>query len=140
MNIESEFIVGIDFGLKRTGLAVCRKGTSFSLPGATIPTQKDDISTIKKILDTYNEPIDRFVLGLPLFLDGKESDMTLKVKTFGKILEEFTGKPVHYVDERLTSEHSEELLKEIGLNSKERIPYKDSMAAQLILKDFLSIH
>lgn len=140
MNIEEEFIVGIDYGLKRTGLSVCRKGTTFALPGETILTKKDDISTVKEILSAYPEGIDRFVLGLPVFLDGKESSMTLKVKTFGKILKEYTKKPVHFVDERLTSEHSEEILKEIGLSRKERIPYKDAMAAQLILKDFLSTH
>ncbi len=140
MDIEKEFIVGGDYGLKRTGLSVCHKGTSFALPGETIQTQKDDISTVKEIVAAYNEPIDRFVVGLPVFLDGKESSMTIKVKTFGQILEEYTKKPVHFIDERLTSEHSEEILKEIGLNRKERVPYKDAIAAQLILKDFLSIH
>ena len=140
MDTKGEFIVGIDFGLKRIGLAVCRKGVTFALPSDTVGAQKTDLETIKTILNNYEGDIDRFVLGLPVFLDGKESDMTLRVKKFGAVLTEFTNKPVHYTDERLTSEHSDEILKEMGLNRKERIPYKDSLAAQLILKDFLSLH
>lgn len=140
MDIKEEFVVGIDFGLRRIGLAVCRKGVTFALPGDTIQSKKTDVETIAAIISSYNETIDRFVLGLPIYLDGTESDMTQRVKRFGKILEEYSKKPVHYMDERLTSEHSDEILKEMGLNRKERIPYKDSLAAQLILKDFLSIH
>ncbi|MCH9616885.1 MAG: putative pre-16S rRNA nuclease [Chlamydiia bacterium] len=140
MNVKEEFIVGIDFGLRRIGLAVCRKGVSFALPGDTMQSKKTDLDTIKAIIDSYNEKIDRFVLGLPVYLDGNQSDMTVRVEKFGKVLEEYSNKPVHYMDERLTSEHSDDLLKEMGLNRKERIPYKDSLAAQLILKDFLSMH
>lgn len=135
---RGEFIVGIDFGLKRIGLAVCSKGVTFAIPSKTIEAKNDDLETIKAIISCYSETIDRFVLGLPLYLDGTDSSMTLRVKLFGKILEELTQKPVHYIDERLTSEESEDLLKELGFNRKDRIPYKDSLAAQLILKDFLS--
>jgi putative Holliday junction resolvase len=140
MDVKEEFIVGIDFGLRRIGLAVCRKGVSFALPGDTVQSKKTDLETITAIIDVYKDKIDRFVLGLPVYLDGNESDMTVRVRKFGKVLEESSGKPVHYMDERLTSEHSDEILKEMGFNRKERIPYKDSLAAQLILRDFLSIH
>ena len=135
---RGEFIIGIDFGLKRIGLAVCSKGVTFAIPSKTIEAKKEDLESIKAIISCYSETIDRFVLGLPLYLDGTDSSMTVRVKLFGKILEEFTQKPVHYIDERLTSEESEDLLKELGFNRKDRIPYKDSLAAQLILKDFLS--
>ncbi len=138
MEFKDEFIVGIDFGLKRIGLAICSKGITFAIPSKTIEAKKDDLSSIKAILEGYPETIDRFVLGLPIYLDGNESSMTVRVKLFGKVLEEYTKKPVHYIDERLTSEQSEDLLKELGFNRKDRIPHKDSLAAQLILKDFLS--
>jgi putative Holliday junction resolvase len=135
---KDEFILGIDFGLKRIGLAICTKGVTFAIPSKTILAEENDQKTIGAIIESYHETIDRFVLGLPIYLDGTDSSMTLRVRSFGKTLEEITNKPVHYIDERLTSEQSEDLLKELGLNRKSRIPYKDSLAAQLILKDFLS--
>jgi putative Holliday junction resolvase len=137
MNIKEECIIGIDFGLKRIGLAICRKGVTIALQTKAIESKKSDSQTITAILETFPEKIDRFILGLPFYLDGKESLMTLRVREFGKILEEQTKKPVHYIDETLTSEESETLLKDMGLSRKERIPHKDSLSAYLILNDFL---
>ena len=114
MNLRDEFIVAIDFGLKRIGLAICGKGVSFPIPSKQIGAGKTDSETVKIILGTYKESIDRFVLGFPTFLDGKESTMTQRVKEFGKVLESVSGKPVHLIG------------------------CKDSMSALLILKDFLS--
>lgn len=137
MNIKNECIVGIDFGLKRVGLSICNRGMTISVPSKTIDAKKSDKETVIAILESFPEKIDRFVLGLPIYLDGKESSMTLRVREFGKILEDETQKPVHYIDEALTSEESENFLKDLGFNRKERIPHKDSLAAQLILNDFL---
>lgn len=140
MNLKKDNIIGIDFGLKRIGLAVCSNGVTFAVPSKTIEAKKDDLSTVKHLLESVSGTIDRFVLGLPVFLDGKESDMTKRVRVFAKVLEETTGKPVHFMDERLTSEESENILKEMGKNRKERIPHKDALSAQIILKDFLHSH
>jgi putative Holliday junction resolvase len=137
MNIKNECIVGIDFGLKRVGLSISNKGMTISIPSKTIEAKKSDKETVIAILESFPQKIDRFVLGLPIYLDGKESAMTLRVKEFGKVLEEQTQKPVDYIDEALTSEESENFLKDLGLNRKERIPHKDSLSAQLILNDFL---
>lgn len=138
MDLSNECIVGIDFGLKRIGLAISNKGVSFAIPSKTIEAGKSDLDSVKAIIESFKEPIDRFVLGHPLYLDGKPSAMTHRVELFKQVLEQYTGKPVHYIDERLTSEQSEDLLKELGFNRKDRIPHKDSLSAQLILKDFLS--
>ena len=138
MNCKDEFIVGIDFGLKRIGLAVCNKGLTISLPSKMIEAKASDEETIKAIIKCFTSTIDRFVLGLPLYLDGNESAMTLRVKEFGVKLEAISCKPVNYIDEGLTSETSEELLKDCGLKRKERIPFKDVLSAQLILNDFLT--
>ncbi len=138
MNLKDEFIVAIDFGLKRIGLAICSRGVTFAIPSKQIEAGKNDTETVKIILGTYKESIDRFVLGFPTFLDGKESTMTQRVKEFGKVLESLTQKPIHLVDERLTSESSENLLKESGVKQKDLLGCKDSMSALLILKDFLS--
>lgn len=140
MNIKDEFIVAIDFGLKRTGLAVSSKGLSMALPSHTIKTEKDDTKTIASILKLYPETIDRFIVGLPIHLDGTKSEMSSRVETFCAQLKAQTGKPVHLIDERLTSDASETLLKDLGHNRKERSSMKDSLSAQLILKDFLQSH
>lgn len=66
--------------------------------------------------------------------------MSSRVETFCEHLKAQTGKPVHLIDERLTSDASETLLKDLGHNRKERSSMKDSLSAQLILKDFLQSH
>lgn len=137
MNYKDETIIAIDYGMKRTGLAICPKGILFALPSSVVKTRKTTLETIHAIIDSVDETIDRFILGLPKYLDGKDSPMTIMVREFGKILEKTTKTPVHLVDESLTSESSEALLKDCGMNRKERTNYKDSLSAQLILKDFL---
>lgn len=137
MNYTDECIVGIDFGLKRVGLAICPKGVLMAIPSETILYDSTDEKTVKNIIQTISSTIDRFIVGLPKFTDGTESTMTKRIREFAVVVEAVSNKPVHLVDETLTSENSETLLKEQGMNRKERSSHKDSLSAQLILKDFI---
>lgn len=79
------------------------------------------------------------VVGLPLTLEGGESDWTRAVRAFGERLARRTGLPVHWVDERLTSVEAEEAVRASGLprSKREQKARIDRAAAMLILQRFL---
>ena len=81
---------------------------------------------------------ERIVLGLPLNMDGTEGDRADLVRAFGALLEEKSGLPVDYEDERLTTIEAEEMLIEAGLSRQERKKVIDKVAAEIILRSYLS--
>lgn len=79
------------------------------------------------------------VVGLPLTLDGEESEWTREVRGFGERLARRTGLPVYWVDERLTSVEAERAVRASGLprSKREQKGRVDRAAAMLILQRFL---
>lgn len=135
--MQNKRFMGLDYGKARIGIA-------FSDYSATIATadsiykcrgQEEDL----KYLTSYakGNDISGIVLGLPLNADGTESEMSLKVKNFGKALEDYSQIKVFYQDERYTSFEAEEYLKEAGLKWEDRKKLLDKVSAQIILQNYL---
>ena len=82
--------------------------------------------------------VEKFLLGLPLNMDGTEGDRAEKVRAFGALLSEKSGLPVEYEDERLTTVEAEEMLIEAGLSRQERKKVIDKVAAEIILRSYLN--
>ncbi len=78
------------------------------------------------------------LLGLPLNMDGTEGDRAEKVRAFGALLQQKSGLPVEYEDERLTTVEAEEMLIEAGLSRQERKKVIDKVAAEIILRSYLN--
>jgi len=135
-------IASIDFGLARLGLAISDERRIIAQPLKAIKAAKsyqDTALLIAKELSTYTN-VTLIVMGLPLLLSGKESDMSAKVREFKTVLEQVLKLPVHLWDERLTSLQVEKLLKESNMRRKERSQVCDAVAAATILQSFLAAH
>lgn len=129
--------MGLDYGNSRIGIA-------FSDYTATIATadsiyksrgQEEDLNYLSSY--AKENDVSGIVLGLPLNADGTESEMSLKVKDFGKALEDYSQIKVFYQDERYTSFEAEEYLKEAGLKWEDRKKLLDKVSAQIILQNYL---
>jgi len=83
------------------------------------------------------EGITRFVLGLPVHLDGRESQKSAEARSFGAWLEATTGLPVTLFDERFSSREAEQALIEAGLSARQRKARIDKVAAQILLQAYL---
>ena len=127
--------LAVDYGAKRTGLAVCDAGERVVSPLAVIQGQKDLIEKIRQVVAAEN--IEAVVLGLPLNMDGSEGRQAQRVRTFAGQLQRQIGIPVHFQDERLSSFGAEEKLQEIGLSRGKRQERLDALAAAEILQTFL---
>ena len=124
-------IIGIDWGLRRCGVAVSdeNRGFVFVRPQLYV-TNQDEL--IQKILDILlTDKISGIVLGLPLHADGTDSDTTKQVREFANMLSEQTDLPIIFIEENLTSAVAQA---EIGRKSISKIKQElDSVSAKIIL-------
>jgi putative pre-16S rRNA nuclease len=130
-------IAGIDFGTVRIGIAVAdlEVGIATPLDNYTRSSEKQDAEYFRRL--TIEERLTRFVVGLPVHLDGNESQKSHEARQFGKWLTDVTGLAVDYFDERFTSSEAEEMLLNAGLTKKRRKARLDQLAAQIILTAYL---
>ncbi len=134
-------VVGIDFGMKRIGVAISNSLLSFAMPIGRVERIKNDKQTLLNLMHLLKDykDIDRFVIGLPLHLSGRESEMSAEVRKFAAFLESETKIAVKFIDERLTSKTAEGLLREREMNRKERKNHVDTLSATLILQTYLEL-
>ncbi len=130
-------ILAIDFGLKRTGLAVTD-------PLKIIATALETVETrnLLNYLKAYigKEPVERLVLGLPRRLNNQDTDMTPHVRELEATLRAtFPQLPVSLVDERFTSSMAQRAMIEGGMKKKDRRVKGnvDKISAVLILQSWL---
>jgi putative Holliday junction resolvase len=130
-------IIAIDYGAKRTGIAVTD-------PLQIIATALETVATenLLDFLDRYcrQEEVESFVIGHPLNHDGSETHASPLVAGFAKELKEkFPEKKIHFVDEAYTSKLAMRTLIASGVKKKERRQKGalDKVAATIILQDFM---
>lgn len=133
-------VLGIDFGERRVGLALSDPTATLATPLPTLRRRAGKRPPLKALEDlARSHSVEAVVLGLPLALDGSETDWTRHVREVGDALGARLQVPVHYVDERMTSVMAERAIRRLGLPKKEREKKDrvDQAAAVLILQLWL---
>ncbi|MDR1268842.1 MAG: Holliday junction resolvase RuvX [Planctomycetaceae bacterium] len=128
---------GIDFGTVRIGIALSDPDRILASPYETYIRQSPDRDAEYFRQFVEKEHVVRFVLGIPLHLNGGLSEKAKEVLQFGRWLEETTGIGIDYIDERYTSVEAEHFLREARLTNKKRKARRDKIAAQIILSSYL---
>lgn len=130
-------VMAIDYGKKRTGLAVTDPLRIIATPLDTV----DSVNAIK-FLQGYllREQVDEFVVGMPKTLMNEDSEIAPLVRKFVTELEKaFPEKRIHLADERFTSSMAKRALIEGGMKKKDRRVKGnvDKVSATIILQSFL---
>lgn len=137
---KGQVALGVDYGTKFTGLALYKLGEDpFPMPFDRI-AYKDDEDLIKDIHHIIEqECVDIVVLGMPFFTDGKESEMTKKVKAFfDKLCQKNDTLKYFTQDETLSSEEAKNRMKSSPrYNFEVDMKQIDAVAACIILEDFI---
>lgn len=133
-------ILAIDFGTKVIGTALfCPGNDPFPLISEKIIYSDHDksIKTLMKVVS--DEDVEVVVLGIPYFVDGKESTNTIRVREFGLQLKAKLGKIDFFEqDETLTTKTAEERMKNSPEYNFKVDPTKiDCLSAVIILEDFI---
>jgi len=131
-------IVAIDYGGKRTGLAVTDPLQIIATGLSTIDS-KDLIPFLKKYIST--EPVELIIIGLPKNWDDTDTHGTPLVQAAIKELQKaFPGLPLKTVDERYTSKMAKDAMLEMGMKKKDRRVKGnvDIIAATIMLQEYLN--
>lgn len=130
-------IMGIDYGTKRTGLAVTDPLQIIASPLETVATA-DLMEYLKRYVAT--EQVERFVVGEPLQDSGKESHSSAPIQAFVKALsKQFPDIPISMVDESFTSQQAAKALVLSGQKKSKRQEkgMLDKVSAALILQQYM---
>lgn len=128
-------ILGIDYGIRRIGIAVGDRETKIAAPLATLNGRNDVTRDARAVADlAASENAAEFVVGLPLSMDGTESDQTALTRRFAAELARLSDKPVRLFDERLSSFAAEDVLDQAEIPQRGRKGLTDRIAAQKILQ------
>jgi putative Holliday junction resolvase len=131
-------ILAIDYGLKRTGIAVTDPLRIIATPLETVLTT-DLLSFLS--LYTQKENVDEFVVGMPKTLKNEDSEIVPFIKKFVEHLKtKFPQKPVHFADERFTSSMAMQAMIAGGMKKKDRQVKGnvDKISATIILQSFIN--
>ena len=131
-------VLAIDFGLKRTGLALSDDQKMFAFGLKTVDS-RNLMDELKKLVVT--EHIDTLVVGEPKRLDASDTHISENVRRFVNALKQnFPGLTIHSLDERFTSKMAASALSQMGMQKKVKQDKSliDEVSATILLQDFLA--
>lgn len=131
-------LLAIDYGTKRTGIAITDE-MQIIASGLTTVDTKDLLAFLKAYIE--KETVDTFVIGLPKQMDNTASESEVYIQKFLKQLQvSIPNIPVVRVDERFTSKMAFQTMIDSGLSKKQRKnkALVDEISATLILQSYLS--
>ncbi len=133
-------VIGIDFGLRRIGLAVSDPEGRFATPRPTLERRRGKRPPVGPVVELAKEvEAVGVILGLPLSPSGEETPWCAEVRRFGDALAQHLPVPVHYQDERFSSAQAERMLRRADMGKKRRADkgLVDATAATIILQSWL---
>lgn len=131
-------VLALDIGDVRVGIALTDPMQTIASPFETYRRVGflKDIAYITELAKT--QEVSEIVCGLPLSMDGKDNNQSLKVREFVKELKnQFEGKVV-FMDERFTTVTAQKSLIESGVRRDDRKNVVDKVAASIILQTYLA--
>lgn len=131
--------LAVDYGQKRTGIAVSDPDGSMAFPRTTIAMRGKDAFFAELLALAEQERAEAFVVGLPLRGNGEESETTRQVRNMAARLQRRSPLPVYFVEELLSSHDAETRLREAGKSGKALREKLDQGAAAAILESFLAL-
>ena len=134
-------LLAFDYGTQKIGVA---SGQTLTRTASAIAQVKardgvPDWEAIEALVKEWKPQA--FVVGLPLNMDGSESELSKRASKFARQLNGRFNLPCHTVDERLSSREAKEISRENSERAGKRFNSRnhiDSFAAQLILETWLS--
>lgn len=138
---EQAFLEGrlaaVDYGTVRIGIAICDPDRILASPLQVIDRRQvthlaDEFQTI-----ATEEKIVGWVVGLPVHLDGGESQKSLEARRFAAWIQSETQLPVRLFDERFSTASANERMMPSGFTRKKHKARVDAVAAQVLLESFI---
>jgi putative Holliday junction resolvase len=130
-------ILAVDYGERRCGLAVTDELgiTAQGLETVVADSEEDVLARVAAAVRELGAT--RILVGLPLNMDGTESEKSRKVRAFGEELAQETALPVVYWDERMTTIQARRVMRETERKTRGNKPLVDRISAVLMLQEYM---
>lgn len=130
-------IMALDYGDTRIGIALSDLTQTIAggFENYKRTNLEADLNHIKNIIDTNN--VKKIVIGLPLNMNGQDSNQSIKTREFAKTLNDKVNISTEFYDERLTSKLAEKVLISANVSRAKRKDLIDKMSATIILQNYL---
>lgn len=130
-------IMSVDYGDKRTGIAICDKLEMLASPVGVLTEWNSETLADKIVNLAVEKKAETIVIGLPKNMDGSQGFRADACKELGELVKSRTQIPVEFWDERLTTVSAHRILSENNVRGKKRKAVVDSVAAEIILQDYI---
>ncbi len=130
-------ILSVDYGDKRTGIAVCDKLEMLASPVCVLTEWNADTLGDKIVNIAEEKRAEQIVIGLPKNMDGTKGFRADACEALGEIIRNKTEIPVVFWDERLTTVSAHRILSDNNVRGKKRKAVVDAVAAVTILQDYI---
>ena len=129
-------VLCFDFGEQRIGVAVGEHLLASANPLTTIDDESNEVrfEIITKLIKEWQPKL--LIVGLPLSLDGAETNVTQLCKKFARRLNGRFNIPVMMIDERYSSVEASDMLNQSGIKGRAQKVMLDQVAAQTILQSY----
>jgi putative Holliday junction resolvase len=133
-------VLAIDYGNSKVGFAVSDKDRlmAFGRGVARNLSQEDLLTKIKKMVE--EESVDTLVFGLPLDINGNETEQTMRIRNFADQLKDFCSSKfvkLDFLDESFSTFEANQLLQKMGITGDQKKQTEDEMAAIVLVHRYI---
>lgn len=130
-------LLGVDFGDKRTGLAISNEGQTVASGMTTISVGGMQKTAAEVARVSVERGVVGIVVGLPVNMDGSHGPRAEHARKFAGILQGLVEVPVAMMDERMTTMAASRYLNETDTRGQKRKQVIDTLSAEIILQNTL---
>ncbi|MSO13550.1 Holliday junction resolvase RuvX [Rickettsiales endosymbiont of Trichoplax sp. H2] len=132
--LENFKVLGIDFGTKKSGLAIYNSSIKIVTPLQILQNITQNFNKLLELID--ENCINGIIVGKPVKLNGLDTENINQINKLVKLLSNETKLPIILVDERFTTSLANTLMKQANIKRKERNKIDDLVSASIILEEF----
>jgi putative Holliday junction resolvase len=129
-------VLGLDYGMRRIGVALSDGLGLTAQPLETVVNKADQVMERLQAIIASRQ-VSKIVIGLPKHLNNQEGVKADEARAFGARLQQATGLPIEFIDERLSTVAAARILMESNLSGQKKRQVIDKLAAAIILQTWL---
>ncbi|MBO5023059.1 MAG: Holliday junction resolvase RuvX [Clostridia bacterium] len=134
---KAKKLLGVDFGMARTGLAHSDDLGIFAIGMGNVKSYNREKAAAEVAAKALEIGAETIVIGKPVNMDGTSGEKVALVEEFASLIATHTDIPIEFYDERLSTVSAHRFLSGSGLKTKKHRDIVDSLAAEIILQSYM---
>lgn len=134
---KAKKLLGVDFGMARTGLAHSDDLGIFAIGMGNVKSYNREKAAAEVAAKAAEIGAETIVIGKPVNMDGTSGEKVALVEEFASLIATHTDIPIEFYDERLSTVSAHRFLSDSGLKTKKHKDIVDSLAAEIILQSYM---